>query len=285
MSRTTLLMPRNNGKVKASYYKAYYDSVARSAMVAGYLVAYTENAEVWCGGSVNAFSCVLGDKQFIMDFSDLKPFQIDPGKHNCPYFKWQYSSDRHDHIETKNVYPLCPLQDYKWEDFMQMQGMVNYEARGNTITNNQRVRAAARGRRGHVRKILRQQYGNLVSFEFIRQSDWWRSHNSCLAAVHVPGARNDMLDRGQLELMGLGVCVISPTIVTVLAGGLKLKPNWHYMLVKDDYSNLVDVIEFCRNHRNMCKETGKNAKALFNYVGTPAAYWHRIGEVLNNVST
>lgn len=40
----------------------------------------------------------------------------------------------------------------------------------------------------------------------------------------------------------------------------KLKPNVHYVLVKDDFSDLLHKIKWCDAHPNKCKEINRNAK-------------------------
>jgi len=277
---TALQFPKNTG-VKDSYWNAYYQSVRRSAEEIGLKIIDCTTKYVWSGKSRNAYSCVLNDKQFIMDFSDFKRFQINPNDNDCAYFKWHYSSDYPQHDKRKNVYPLCVLQDYNWKAFKVVRNCVNYMADGRVVTNNQRVRAGAKSRRTHVQSMLRGTYGKHVSTKFIPQREWWLSHNDCLVAVHVPGARNDMLDRGQLELMGLGVCVISPIIVTMIGDGYVLEPFKHYVPVASNYSNLIDMIEWCKEHRVTCAEIGRNAQHLFDRVVPPERYWNYIRRILD----
>jgi hypothetical protein len=273
------MIPKQQKWVKDSYYKAYFMSLHRSAKYIGMQTVIGLNSMVWCCPK-NAFSATLNDKQFIMDFSDLKPFQLSPKDFDCPYFKWHYSYDTPAHEACENVRPLCVLQDYDWAKFGKIRVAFQYNASGNIVTNNQRIRGAAKGRRYRVQRILSDKYSMGVSLGFVDQVQWWLSHENCLAAVHVPGARNDMLDRGQLELMGLGVCVISPEIVTVLAGYRTLEPFKHYVPVEPSYCNLIEMVEWCRTHRAACKQIGENAKRLFNEVAYPSSYWAYIREVL-----
>jgi hypothetical protein len=275
-----LEFPRNTG-VKDAYWQAYYMFVRRWAVEAGLNVIDTTNARVWAGNSRNVFSCVLNDKQFLMDFSDFKKFQIDPCAYDCPYFKWHYSYDEPEHDNHHNVYPLCVLQDYEWKQFKAARNRVNYTADGHIVTNNQRVRAAAKKRRTLVQQKLLKQYSGVVSIQFKPQLTWWLSHNTCLAAIHVPGARNDMLDRGQLELMGLGVCVISPEIVTVLGDDYRLEPFKHYVPVESNYGNLIEMIQWCKNNRGTCIEIGVNAQYLFDQIVPPEKYWNYIRTILD----
>ena len=275
-----LQFPKREG-VKDSYWKAYYESVRKKAVLAGIQVMVDKGPRVWCGGSLNAYSCTLNDKQFIMDFSDLKPFQVNPIQHKCTYFKWQYTNGWADHMGRSNVYPLCPVQDYDWGTFVEMREMVKYDASGSYITNNQRERAAARQRRANVHALLRRTYDDFASTEFIEQQAWWMFHNTALVAVHVPGARNDMLDRGQLELMGLGVCVISPEITTMLGRQQRLMPGVDYIQCAKDYSDLIAQIEWVRRNPKEATLCGTNARTLFDSIVPPQQYWRYIKGVLN----
>jgi hypothetical protein len=131
-----------------------------------------------------------------------------------------------------------------------------------------------------VQKILGKKYGSKVITSFVDQMHWWKLNEKCLVAVHVPGARNDMLDRGQLELMGLGVCVLSPEIVTVIGRHQVLEPFKHYVPVDPNYSNICEQIEWCRNHRRDCVEIGLNARLLFDSIVPPIEYWRYVKEIL-----
>lgn len=277
-----LLFPKNDGSVKTSYYKAYFAFVRRWAILACIEVIDTTSDIVWCGGKLNVFSCVLDNKQFIMDYSDHKPVRSELVKLGKPYFKWHYSYDTSFHIKTKNVFPLSILMDFDWKLFCARKVNINYTANGNRILSNQRPRYGALKRRTFVQGMLKDRYGDDFNNDFVKQTDWWNMHTNCLVSVVVPGARNDMLDRGHFEEMGLGVCVICPEIVTVMLRNSKLEPYKHYVPVKSNYSNLIDQIEWCRENRLECVNIGKQAQKLFNAVAPPDNYWSYIKEVLND---
>ena len=279
-----LHFPKNDGSVKEGYYNAYYAFVRRWALAAGIEVIDTKTDKVWCGRSINTFSCVYNDAQFVMDFSDFKKFQMNPVEFDCPYFKWHYSYDCLGHLKTKNVYPLSILLGFAWKQFCECRKLVTYKANGNKILNNQRPRHAAAKRRTFVHEMLTEKYGKDLSKGYIGQTDWWLSHNDCLVAVVVPGARNDMLDRGHFEEMGLGICIICPEIVTVLLRNLVLEPFKHYVPVEPDYSDLIEKIEWCKQHRDECIHIGNQARILFDKVANPHKYWTYIREILHGYS-
>ena len=103
----------------------------------------------------------------------------------------------------------------------------------------------------------------------IPQEQFWLEINDLMVSVFVPGQNNNILDRGQLQYFGFGCCTISPNLPEILAFNTKIEPNVHYLECFNDYSNLVDVIEFASRHRDICIDIGYNAKKLFQNTCTP----------------
>jgi hypothetical protein len=91
-----------------------------------------------------------------------------------------------------------------------------------------------------------------------------------LVHVCVPGARNDILDRGQLQAMAFGCCTISPVLADCLAWNKELVPGVHYLSCANDYSDLIEKIEWCKSNRDKCIEIGQNAKILFQETSVPS---------------
>ena len=44
----------------------------------------------------------------------------------------------------------------------------------------------------------------------------------------------------------------------------KLIPNYHYILLKDDYSDLIEKIDWCNKNPKICKNIIKNANNYMN---------------------
>jgi hypothetical protein len=134
----------------------------------------------------------------------------------------------------------------------------------------QRPRGGAFERRNYVQKILKTRYGDSTKTEFVEnQCEFWEIINHCLVHVCVPGARNDILDRGQLQAMAFGCCAISPVLADCLAWNQELVPGVHYISCASDYSDLIEKIEWCKCNRDKCIEIGQNVKKLFNETSTP----------------
>lgn len=182
---------------------------------------------------------------------------------------------RTEHSKYENLFPTGPVSFYDWEEYERLSKEIVYTANGDVVLNNQRPRKTATERRLLVGKILRDKYlsANLDIKFYKDQLEFWRLINDCLVSVCVPGARNDILDRGQFQYMALGCCTISPKLSITLAFNQELKSGVHYVECKSDYSDLVDRIEECRADRKKCVEIGQNAKILFRNTSTPEKLW------------
>ena len=114
----------------------------------------------------------------------------------------------------------------------------------------------------------------MVDTSFVpgKQVEFWNKHKNCLVAISVPGARNNMLDRGHYEQLALGVCVISPKINTLLPYRMELIPKTHYLNCADDYSDLVELINWCQRNRESCRAIGNQARQLFMNYCMPEKY-------------
>jgi len=101
----------------------------------------------------------------------------------------------------------------------------------------------------------------------------------CLCSVHIPGAWEHCLDRGQAQLMGMGVCTVSPDIWTC-AISKRPQPWEHYVPIKDNYSDLVRNIQWCVDNHDEVVLIGQRAKVWFDAHETPAVVWKYIMERL-----
>lgn len=114
-----------------------------------------------------------------------------------------------------------------------------------------------------------------VRVEFDAAEAYWRRAVGSLVTVCVPGADNHHLDRGQHQLMGLGVCTISPQLFMAPLGDRPIAGE-HYVACRDDYADLVERIEWCREHREECRALGRRAREFFQTHSTPQAIWRYI---------
>lgn len=182
------------------------------------------------------------------------------------------------HIPVFNAYPnLGSFPPESFTDWNLYRALIEkeYLAETNLIIHPQFTQHHER--RIKVRKILEANQERFNIDCTVRpQMDFWRVAQTCRASVHIPGSSSNMLDRGQLQLMALGVCTISPDIFTSLCAA-RAEPNVHYLCLRDDYSDLMDKIEWCQTHRDDCIQIGNNAKKLFAKHCTPERIWNYIG--------
>lgn len=275
-----------------------HDMVSRAAFVghyarlAGIDVKYVENNnDVWVTRKApgkgwhphkgNLLSCIYNDRQILFEFSDFPGLGKDWTNlyPNVPIFRFHYSNDLHD---EKNIFPIgpcmiLPAKYSQFERYFALREKYHYSCSTDLVSNRQEPRRLAEERRNKVQQCLRREYRENVDINWKgTQWDYWITNENALASICVPGACNNMLDRGHYELLGLGVCTISPHIPTILPWNKMLEPSVHYIQCKDDYSDLVEKIEWSRRNRQMCVDIGQQAKELFDNYCSPKKYWEWI---------
>lgn len=220
------------------------------------------------------FVVMIGDKKVLMDFSDHTDC-LDSDSFDA-YFKYHYSYAKHAGYDK--MYPFAPISFYDWPRYRDLSTKISYTGVSNTILNMQRPYAGALERRTQVQKMLKLRYGNEVIIPLTSQVNYWKKINNCLVHVFVPGARNDMVDRGHAQYMAFGCCTIAPPITDVFPYDGELIPGVHYVQCKPDYSDLIEKIEWCKNNRENCVEIGSNAKKLFERSCLPGRLWNWVLE-------
>jgi len=223
------------------------------------------------------FILKINGKRILIDFWDLSKLVEDTDDFDA-CFKFHYSREYCD--ENKNVYPLCPISFYDWDEYSRLEKEIKYKCNTDLILNSQIIQHRKDKKRADIREILRDKYGDLVDTKITSQQDFWMKINSCLISVCVPTQRKDILDRGQFQYMAFGACTISPRLKITLPYMKPLKPGVHYIECADDYSDLIKIIEWCKEHRIACIQIGKNAKRLFSETSTPSAIWRWMCMVL-----
>jgi hypothetical protein len=216
----------------------------------------------------SGFTIDIDGTTIFIDYSD-HPRIFRKGRQYRAYFKYHYAEQ---HKELENIFPLAPVSFYNWSEFYTLRKKIDYTANTDIILNNQKPYGNAAERRRFVQKLLREKYGVLLETNHILpQYAYWKKANNCLVHVFVPGARNDMLDRGQLQYMAFGCCTLSPPISDILPYYKKPIPGIHYVQVESDYSNLIDRVEWCKSNRKKCIEIGRAAQKLFDETCIPTA--------------
>lgn len=254
---------------KPSYYEAY--------------VGYIENLFLSPSFSIEKKGVVNGTKfimsidsiNIVIDYSDHPDIKYEWLKY--PYFKFHYNKKKFEKFE--NVHPFSPISFYDWNKFNSIKNSISYTCGSNYILNMQEAKANALERRNYVHNILVKEYKSFVVIQNnMTQIDYWKKINDCLVHVFVPGARNDMLDRGHMQYLAFGCCTIAPPIVDELPYEGKMIDNVNYIQCAEDYSDLIEKIEWCKSNKEKCIEIGQNAKKMFDECCTPQRLWQWILE-------
>lgn len=239
---------------------------------------------VWLSDNELTFSVLVNDQQIIVDYADHWDRNWKKNYPDLPYFKFQTTDQSH-----PDAIPLGPpmvgvkkkgtkgatLREYnslKWD--------YDYQP-GETVMCKQLPNGAATERRIAVHTMLRKEFCDVDIDANVDQMTFWRMHENCLASVCVPGATNNMVDRGQIELMGLGVCTISPRLDTIFPYRKTLVPNEHYIQCAEDYSDLREIIWQLQKDPSRCKEIGDQAKKFYHDYYQPKRYWQWIWDNIN----
>jgi hypothetical protein len=243
------------------------------------------NEQVFVSTDQLVFSCLINDCQVIFDYADHSTRNWKECYPGLPYFKFQ-STDQN----STDMIPLGPpmvgvkrlgCRGATVREYNHIKNHYKYTP-GSRILCKQLPNGAAVDRRQLVHKLLQENFSEVDVSSKSNQIDFWRAHEHCLASVCVPGATNNMVDRGHIELIGLGVCTVSPELYTLFPGHTKLTPDYHYIRCKDDYSDLVDILKHLTENPDVCAEIGKNARNFYNSRYTPKQYWSWILENIND---
>ncbi len=267
------------------YRLIHFNFFVQYAILAKIKIELVESTdEIFVADDRLVFSCLVNGKQVIFDYADHSARNWKALYPDIPYFKFQKTSS-----SVLDAIPLGPpivglknvdIQGATMREYQHIRNNFNYVP-GDAILNKQFPNGAAVDRRNNVHALLLNNFDNIDIDAKTDQSDFWRQHENCLVSVCVPGATNNMVDRGQMELMGLGVCTISPRLDTIFTYNKLLEPDIDYIQCKDDYSDLVEKIEYLQVNKDVCKKIGDNAQLFFNNHYAPENYWQWILENIN----
>jgi hypothetical protein len=226
------------------------------------------------------FDCIINGYLCRFDFNDHEECNLKNIDKYKIYFKFHYN-----YLSSYNpiIYPFSPVNFHEWDLYERLLGEIKYKATGKVL-NNQLAHGNAINRRNMVSKILTDNFNEILDRNRYPTETFFKLINSALVIVCVPGARNNMLDRGQFQQMAFGACTISPKLVTCLSYHKKLIPDVHYIECKSDYSDLVEKIKWVMKNKDMAIHIGNNAKELFLQTSTPDKQIEWINACLNKVT-
>lgn len=247
------------------YYDTHYRFFIKLMEVAGNQVGYYSSRRTGRG-----FVAMADKLRIHIDFGDHSDVALDADEYDI---RFRYHFRLEDHSHMARTYPLTPISFYNWGQYYSLREQIRYGQDEGFILNNQKPGKAAAARRGKVQYMLKDHYRARADTEITDKVEFWKKVDRCLVSVCVPGARNDILDRGQFQYWAFGACTISPRLNIVLPYWTEPKPGIHYIECAPDYSDLIDKIEACRKNRELRIEIGTAAKELFTAVCTPERVW------------
>jgi hypothetical protein len=255
------------------YYDLHYKYILNILLYdKNNVITFTDETPI----SNTAFICYMNNNKVIFDFSDSSDLCINTTIY--PIFKFHYEYNKN---YTKNVYPITPISFYNWSEFFINSKQIIYNHK-NTVLHNQRSYGNAIERRNLVKNILQNSiYSNIIDTTITNQQQYWNKINIALVSICVPGFCNNMLDRGQLQYIGFGCPTISPYIPEIFSYTSCLIPDVHYIKCNNDYSDILEKIDWCIHHTQKCIQIGDNAKEWFNNTSTPDKLNNWIYNVVN----
>ena len=152
------------------------------------------------------------------------------------------------------------------------------------ILNNQPLGGAydsRHRRRLLVRGMLHTHFGDRADFAWTKPDEFYAKAEKALCYVSVPGSYENCLDRGTLQMMGLGIPAIAPYIVDQCCDGL-VQPGVHYIQCRQDYKDVPDLITWCEKNREEAAAIGHNAWLFFQEFCTPLAVWSYVKDRIDN---
>lgn len=276
LTETVLKFPKEHESHK--YLLIHFRFFLQYAVLAGVQIEYVDSDDTVFIGEDNDlyFSCLINNQQVIFDYSDHYHKDWCDQFISKPYFKFQSTYE-----SNSCVIPLGPpivgvknqgTRGETMRSFMHVREHYDYKP-GSRVLCKQIPNGAATDRRNHVHKLISDNFTDYDTDANVDQMEFWKMHEHGTVAVCVPGATNNMIDRGQMELFGLGVCTVSPRLDTRIANGVQPIPTTHYLECADDYSDLVDVINRAISNPEQCKHIGSAARTFFDENFLPTRYW------------
>ena len=218
--------------------------------------------------STVSFDCFIDGHLCKFDFNDHEIIDRDESSKYKAYFKFHYHESHDTGERSENIFPFSPVNFHDWDLYDKLEPIIKYKAVGKVL-NNQAPAGNAIERRNHVAKLLIKNFGKNVDRLRYPKEEFYKLINDASSIVCVPGARNNMLDRGQGQQIGFGACTISPKLNTRLSYHGMLMPGVHYVECKSDYSDLVDKVNWVTRNQKEAIKIGLNAKKLFLKTSTP----------------
>ena len=250
-----IVFPINSGQ---RYYPIHYKYLLSIFTYLNCDITFRANLDI----DSTSFFVIINNEKFIIDFADSSEYRkLGNGE---PIFKFHTKKE-----DLDKVIPFPPVSFYNWEEFYKLEKEIKYNPENMIVSNRQRAYAGALERRTKVQTSLKALLvPAFLRTDIITQEDFWKEVNEIGLSICIPGQNNNMVDRGQIQLMSFGCCTVSPYLPEQLPFGLSFDDC--YWKMKDDYSDLIPLIqEYPKNSSSVYKKIGDNAKELFMKTCTP----------------
>lgn len=223
----------------------------------------------------STFEVRVNDEVIAIDFSDFHLVAAESGN----YRHWLRFHHTPAMEPFSNLGSFPPWSFLDWDQLARLRRSARYTARGERIiykhsSLSDRASHIVR-RRVKAGELLKRHFPDRVETTFAPQEEFFRQCLESLVVVHIPGSHPHILDRTVQQMFALGVCVISPDLWTTC---LERRPQAqeHYLMIRDDYEDLLDKVTWVLNHRHQCAEIGQRAKEFFDSYCTPRAIWEYV---------
>jgi len=223
----------------------------------------------------SAFEILVDDIPVIIDYSD---FHIVDAKF-AAYKHWLRFHYTPAFIPFANLGSFPPWSFLDWGDYQRAVTGPQYTAQNDPIiyrfSSLENRPADLVARRTLALEILTRHCVNRLVTGWVPQHRYFSECIDSLAVVHIPGSHPHILDRTVQQMFALGVCVISPEIWTACLDD-RPQAGVHYVSIRDDFSNLVEQVEWVAQNRHQAIKIGNAAKQFFSSHCTPDAIWRHI---------
>jgi hypothetical protein len=231
----------------------------------------------------SSFPILVDGTEVVIDFGDWNIIMPHASRHKH-WLRFHFHSS-YKNYSWLGSFPPATFMDWNHYDKIQCQIRERRDPETvMTILNNQNQgpdRDSRRRRRFMVRGMLHHDFGDRVDFAWTRPDEFYAKAEKALCYVQVPGSWENILDRGQLQMMGLGIPTISPVLIDQCCDGL-LQPNVHYLMCRQDYLDVPDLVRWCQKNREEAAAIGHNAWMFFQEFCTPLAVWSYVKDRIDH---
>jgi hypothetical protein len=245
----------------------------------------------------SSFPILVDGTEVIIDFGDWNLINPTANQHNH-WLRFHFHSS-YKAYPWLGSFPPASFLDWVYYEHIQRKVRENRKPEtALTVMNSQNVNgfnSSRVRRRLMVREMLVSEFGDRANTskgpqppfrkydgsENLIMPTWHDNAVNALCYIQVPGSWDNILDRGQLQLMGLGVPVISPIMIDQCCDGM-MQPGVHYLACRQDYKDVVDLVHWCEKNREEAFAIGHNAWMFFQEFCTPIAVWSYIKDRIDN---